>query len=269
MWPVRLPGLAIAVVCACGSSPTSPPSKSSASSAQPTAQPVTQPSSGPQDEARALRDKILRVNQPVIIMKNAATFAEYREVVRTAESIEGVVAAAPIVFLELHIASAGHAPRGVAVKGIDPRRAGGMRDLGPALKTGKLMDLAQGDPPALILGDQLAELLGVHTGDRVVVTHPPQTQPAGKPPREYPFRVTGIMHTEIDVYDDYLAFASLAAAQQIADRGDQVMGVEVKVKDIDRSDEVARAIERALGGRPYVVMDWFELNRELFGGRRP
>jgi hypothetical protein len=33
------------------------------------------------------------------------------------------------------------------------------------------------------------------------------------------------------------------------------MGLEVKVKDIDRSEEVARAIERALGGPPYVVMD--------------
>ena len=189
--------------------------------------------------------------------------------VRTAESIKGVIAAAPFLFLELHIASAGHAPVGVAVKGIDPQRAGSMRDLGPALKIGKLLDLAQGDPPALILGDQLAKLLGVHTGDRVVVTLPPQTQSAGKPPREYPFRVIGIMHTDLDVYDQYLAFASLAAAQQILDRGDQVMGVEVKVKDIDHSDEVARAIERALGGPPYQVMDWFELNRELFGGRRP
>jgi len=203
-------------------------------------------------------------------MKSEATFAEYREVVRTAESVEGVVAAAPFLFfLELHISSAGHAPVGVAIKGIDPRRAGGMRDLGPALKTDKLMDLALADPPALILGDQLAELLGVHTSDRVVVTHPPQTQPAGKTPREYPFRVIGIMHTGLDVYDQHLAFASLAAAQQILDHGDQVMGVEVKVKDIDSSDEVARAIERALGGPPYVVEDWFELNRELFGGRRP
>lgn len=263
MLAMRLLGFAIAVACACGSSPTSPPSKSSA-------QPTTHPASSSRDEALALRDKILRVNPPIVILKSEPTFAEFRDVVRTAESIEGVIAAAPFLFfLELHIASAGHAPVRVAVKGIDPQRAGSMRDLGPALKIGKLLDLAQGDPPALILGDQLAELLGVHTGDRVVVTPPPQTQSAGKPPREYPFRVIGIMHTDLDVYDQYLAFASLAAAQQILDRGDQVMGVEVKVKDIDRSDEVARAIERALGGSPYQVQDWFELNRELFGGRRP
>jgi len=61
------------------------------------------------DEARALRDMILRVNPHVVIMKSKAVFAEYRDVVRTAERIEGVVAAAPFVFLELDIARAGHA----------------------------------------------------------------------------------------------------------------------------------------------------------------
>jgi ABC-type lipoprotein release transport system permease subunit len=94
---------------------------------------------------------------------------------------------------------------------------------------------------------------------------PPTASPGGRHrwPQVTPVRVLP------DVYDEHLAFASLAAGQQIVDRGDQVMGVEVNVKDIDRSDEVARAIEGALGGAPYQVMDWFELNRGLFGGRRP
>ena len=212
---------------------------------------------------------ILRVNPHVVIMKSKAVFAEYRDVVRTAERIEGVVAAAPFVFLELDIARAGHAPVKFAMKGIDPRRAGSMRGLELAAKTGKLLELAQGDPPAIILGDKLAELLAVRVGDRVVVTQRPQAQPAGHPPREYPFRVTGIVHIGIDAYDEHLAVASVMDAQQISGGGDQVMGVEFQVKDIDRSDEVARAIERALGGLPYTAQDWFELNRELFDGRRP
>lgn len=197
------------------------------------------------------------------------TFSEYRDVVHTVESIEGVVAATPFVFLELQIASAGHAPITFAMKGIDPQRAGSVLDLGSMLKSGKLADLAHGEPAALILGDALAVSLGVHTGDRVLVTVPPEAQPAGQPPREVPFRVVGILHTDIEAYDEHLALASLAAAQQIADGGDQVMGVEVKVKDIDRSDEVARAIERALGGPPFEAKDWYELNRGLFGDRRP
>jgi lipoprotein-releasing system permease protein len=202
----------------------------------------------------------------VIILKSV-TFAEYRDVMHTVESIEGVAAAAPFVFLDLRIASAGHAPIEVNMKGIDPQRAGSVLDLAPILKIGKLADLAQREPPALILGDALAESLGVHTGDRVTVMAPSQMPASGQPPHESPFRVTGILHTGFDAYDEHLALVSLAAAQQIMERGDQVTGVEVKVKDIDRSDEVARAIDRAIGGPPFEARDWYELNRELMAPR--
>jgi lipoprotein-releasing system permease protein len=222
------------------------------------------------NEARALRDKILRVNPHVYILKSQATFAEYREVVKTVEGIDGVVAAEPFVFLELLIASAAHAPLGFALKGVDPQRVTSVLDVSADLKAGKLDDLARGEAPAIILGDALADALRVGPGDRVVVTIPPRgAEPVGQASREYPFRVTGILHTEIAEYDQRLAMTSLAAAQQIVGRGDQVMGVEAKVKDVDRSDKVAREIERALGGPPYDVKDWYELNRDLFGGHRP
>jgi lipoprotein-releasing system permease protein len=42
------------------------------------------------------------------------------------------------------------------------------------------------------------------------------------------------------------------------------MGVELKVKDVDRAGDIARALEKALGGPPYQVQDWYELNHNLF-----
>jgi lipoprotein-releasing system permease protein len=42
------------------------------------------------------------------------------------------------------------------------------------------------------------------------------------------------------------------------------MGVELKVKDVDRAAEIAAKLERALGGPPYQVQDWYELNHNLF-----
>lgn len=265
------PRLALAVVCACGSpSPPSPPSSASPPPPASPSPPSARPSSSPANEARALRDKILAINPHVIILKSASTFAEYPEILKTIANVDGVVAAEPFVFLELVIASAGHAPFGFALKGIDPQHASGVLDLSARLKGGTVEGLAHGEPPAILLGDALADTLQVRIGDRVAVTiPPPAAQPAGRPPHEYPFRVTGILHTEIPEYDQRLALASLAVAQQIVGRGDQVMGIEVRVKDVDRSDQVAREIERALGGLPYDVKDWFELNHTLFGGRRP
>ena len=43
------------------------------------------------------------------------------------------------------------------------------------------------------------------------------------------------------------------------------MGVELKVKDVDRAERDRRASSSsALGGPPYQVQDWYELNHNLF-----
>ena len=42
------------------------------------------------------------------------------------------------------------------------------------------------------------------------------------------------------------------------------MGVELKVKNVERAAEISRNLEKALGGPPYQVQDWYELNHNLF-----
>jgi hypothetical protein len=86
------------------------------------------------------------------------------------------------------------------------------------------------------------------------------------------FRVAGTFHMEFDVYDEQLGLTSIPAVQAMLGRGDQVMGIEMTVEDLARSDEVAEAVEQALGGTPYQAMDWYELNKQLFtamGHARP
>jgi lipoprotein-releasing system permease protein len=261
-----LPGFAITLVCACGTNATHTQSE------QPASSPAAAPSRDSGDPARILRDKIVGVSAHVIILKSLATFPEYRDVLSLVERTEDVVAAEPFIFLEVTIASASHAPIAIAVKGVDPKRVAGVLDLGAHLTVGKVQDLANGEPPAIILGDVLAKQLAVRAGDQVTVTVP-QTDTQQAAAHQYPFRVTGTFHVGLDVYDQRLAYAPLAAVQNVVNRGDHVEGIEIKLKDIDRSDKVAREIERALGGPPYQVMDWYELNRNLFtarfGDRRP
>src|SRR5262249_7476418 len=56
----------------------------------------------------------------------------------------------------------------------------------------------------------------------------------------------------------------LTEAEELQGRGDQVLGVELKVRDVDRADVIAKKLEKALGGPPYQVQDWYELNHNLF-----
>jgi lipoprotein-releasing system permease protein len=42
------------------------------------------------------------------------------------------------------------------------------------------------------------------------------------------------------------------------------MGVELKVRDVSRAAAIADKVEDALGGGPWLVQDWHELNKNLF-----
>ncbi len=142
--------------------------------------------------------------------------------------------------------------------------------IGPHMKSGTLESLGTGAPPSIVLGDDLAKKLSVAIGDRVTVTSPAA---AINPFAPTVFRVSGTYHLDFDEYDERLGFAPLAAVQATLGRGDQVMGVEATVKDLDRSADVADAILKKLGGPPYAVQDWYELNKHLFtalfGDHRP
>lgn len=220
------------------------------------------------DPPEVLRDKILGVNAHVIVLK-AGPMPEYRDVLRTVEATKGIVAAEPFTFAELEISSAHEAGVNLVLKGVDPKRVGRVLTIDRHMKTGSLDSLAKAEPAPIVLGDGLAGKLGVRVGDDVTLT-PPADDPSAKPKV---FRVIGTFHVDFDEYDDRLAFTSVPAAQALSGRGDQVLGIEATVDALDRSDKIATAIEQALGGPPYQVMDWYELNKNLFtalyGNRRP
>lgn len=226
------------------------------------------------DPPAVLRDKINGVNAHVIVLKSVLEFAEYRDVLALAERTSGVVAAEPFIFAEVEISSARNSRVSAALKAVDPSRVGRVLTIGQHMKAGSLDSLAKGDPPSIVLGDVLARTLDVKLGDQVTVTVPPLPEAADAGAgKQQVFRVTGTFHMDFDEYDERLTLASLPAVQAMLGRGDQVMGIEMVVKDLDKSAEVAAAIEQALGGPPYKALDWYELNRELFvalfGERRP
>lgn len=213
------------------------------------------------DPPKVLRDKILVVGGHVLVLKNVLDYAEYRDVLRTVEQAPGVVAAQPFLFVDLYVESKTR-KEGISLKGVDVARVERVLGLGAHMKEGKLSSLATGD--SLILGDGLARTLAVKVGDSVTLSSP---NVAAKV-----FQITGTFHVGFDEFDDHLAVAALPRVQALVDRGDQVMGIELKSADIEGSDALAKALGKTLGVN-YVVMDWYQLNQKLFttlyGDRRP
>ncbi|MBX3160689.1 MAG: ABC transporter permease [Deltaproteobacteria bacterium] len=255
------------VACGSSSSPSSSSSSSSESTARDDRREVKAKSEDGDDRKREAKEVILAVNGHVIALKSQSSFGEYREVVQTFTQQPEVVAAAPFIFAEVVAGKEGKTAPAL-VKGFDAAR--NTRMLDRYVVRGTLHTIAaDAAPPAIVLGDALADALGARMGDRIQLTLPIEPSDAGDGgvPRSATFLVGGILHTGFEEYDQRLALTGLAAMQRLEGRGDRAMGVEGFVRDPATSDKVAKAIETALGGAPYAVQDWFELNRAFFGTR--
>lgn len=131
-------------------------------------------------------------------------------------------------------------------------------------------DESAGELPGIVVGTTLARNLGLGVGDRVSVVSPlsgmDTSMFGGSPntPRSAEFRVIGIFEAGFQEYDSRLVYVDLYEAQRFFDHGDSVTGVEITLDELDAAPEVARRMERILGGGPYHTMDWQELNRNLF-----
>ncbi|MFO0549471.1 MAG: FtsX-like permease family protein [Polyangiaceae bacterium] len=122
--------------------------------------------------------------------------------------------------------------------------------------------------PGIVVGVSLAETLDLDIGDCVTVTSPTIgfhfTGSAIKAPIAKSFRVMAMFEAGFDQYDSKLVYTDLYEAQAFYDEGDTVTGVEMKIDDIDRSDEVVEGVRAVLPNAGYRIMDWKELNHGLF-----
>ena len=125
------------------------------------------------------------------------------------------------------------------------------------------------DLPGIVVGKTLAQNLGLGVGDRVTLVSPlagldvSAFAPEARTPRSREFRVIAIFEAGFQEYDTRLVYTDLYEAQHFYGQGDAVTGVEIRLHDLEQSAEIARRLERELGG-PFHTLDWAELNRNLF-----
>ncbi|MEW6683664.1 MAG: lipoprotein-releasing ABC transporter permease subunit [Nitrospirota bacterium] len=222
-----------------------------------------------------LREKILGTNAHVVIVDRAQRpIKGYEELVKTVSKLPHVVAAAPFIFNQVLLTAESNVS-GVVLRGIDPATEGSVTDLERNLIDGRLADLTTAFPPpedkpelsprfGIIIGKELALRLGVFMGDTLNVVSPQGTMgPFGMVPKLRPYQVVGIFDSGMYDYDSSFAYISIEQAQDFFQMGAAVNGIEVKVDEIFRAEQVAVAAESALGGQ-YWVRDWREMNRNLF-----
>ncbi|MEW6326748.1 MAG: lipoprotein-releasing ABC transporter permease subunit [Thermodesulfobacteriota bacterium] len=221
-----------------------------------------------------LKGKILGLNAHVLVLKYGDSVGDVKGLQEKIEKTKGVVATTPFIYSQAMLSSQLGAS-GVVLRGIDLKSSNKVINLHRYMVEGSLENLEissgqkgpRGDTegtPGIIIGRELAKNLGVIRGDRVQLMSPTgMVTPVGVIPRMAAFRVVGIFECGMFEYDSSMAFISLRAAQSLLGLGNRVSGLEVKVSDIYKADQVAVAINNTLG-YPYWTRDWMKMNKNLF-----
>lgn len=219
-----------------------------------------------------LREKILIGSPDVRVLTYGEDLAMsgWDSVLKLVEGIPGVVAAAPFVHTQAGISAGTVYAEGAYVMGIVPSRPG-LREVTSIRRTAKGGDFAfkdaNGGNEGVVLGTRLANRLNVVVADSVTLISlgsmkvSPVTGTLTPNVRRY--EVTGVFETGMYEYDNAYVITSLSAAQELAQLGRSVTGIEVKTVDRWDAPRVARALADTLGF-PYRTEDWQQQNSSLF-----
>jgi lipoprotein-releasing system permease protein len=176
-----------------------------------------------------------------------------------------VTAAGPALYTPIFFSGPVQSQGGI-LKGVDIGAELRISDTLRHLKSGsvdRLRAAPDGGVPGIILGARLAEDIGMMLNSMVNATSPQgELTPFGPRPSIRRFRVVGIFESGFYDIDDRWAYTSLAAAQQANSLTDVVNQIEVKLDDLNRAPQVARAIEK-IAGPKYATTTWMERNRQL------
>lgn len=220
-----------------------------------------------------LRDRLLGINAHIALVRSGEPLRDYEKVLAEMSKEPGVMAASPTIYGQVMITS-GSRVSGVVVRGVDPDRVNNVVNIQSYLREGTLAALKAQHPlqvedrtvslPGIILGERLANQIGVFLGSPVQVVSPLGSPTAiGMIPKVRRFIVVGILKTGMSEIDQTLVFMGLSEAQKFFELPDAVTNIEMRVKDVNQSRQIADRIQRRLGF-PYFAEDWTRLWPNLF-----
>ena len=218
-----------------------------------------------------LRDRIIGAEAHVYVSKiTDGGFDDFRGEAARLTTVPGVVGAAPSI-LGKAMATGGGGEAFISLKGIDPELESRVTEVAGSVRHGSLKALHEehdGVLGGVVIGEDLAVLLGAFVGDTVSVLTPQSStlSPMGMILRPRRLRVVGIFNLGLWQYDSAYGFVTLDVARRLFKK-DRVDMMELRVEDLDDAPNVARAITETLGPG-YMAEDWAQLNRALFSALR-
>jgi lipoprotein-releasing system permease protein len=214
---------------------------------------------------RELRSRILSVTSHATVTAFGAGLADWPALREKALQHPAVAAVAPYVEGEALLISdrKDGASSALDVRGVDPAFEAQVSAIGSRMRSGTLESLRPG-AFRVLLGAEVAEHLGVGTGDTVVLAIAQGTvTPAGVEPRMRRFTVGGVFYSGMYEIDNGLALVNLDDAARLFRTGADVTGLRLAMRDPLLAPSVSREVAESLGGGLWVE-DWTQRHANFF-----
>ena len=211
---------------------------------------------------KEVRDRMLSVIAHIEVFDaSSGALPDWRATAAAAQRNPRVTGAAPFVAAQALIGR-GDELRGAVVRGIEPAEEAKVTDLARQLRDTALAGLQPGQWN-IVLGGELARLLGARIGDKVTIVAPGgQVTPAGVVPRLKQFTLVGTFDSGHYEYDSGLALIHVDDAAKLF-RFEGPTGVQLRLTDVQAARSVAAELAAELGSA-VVVRDWTRTNRNWF-----
>lgn len=211
-----------------------------------------------------LLSKIIGVGGHITMFVSDLSGEEIAAAARTAAALPSVERITPLVQSETLISRGGQSTGAIAF-GIGKEALMRMTSVSQGIQRGSLQGFGAGAPGdgEIVLGDKLAQRLGVVVGDTVTLVAPKGTVTViGSTPRRQSYRVGAIFSVGYFLADNGYIYLPIEEAQWFFGRGEGVDVLEVRVRDPARSQADTEALRQSL---PFIpINDWRDNNREYF-----
>jgi lipoprotein-releasing system permease protein len=218
-----------------------------------------------------LRDRLLSLSAQVRITAAPAAAAvgtaapaavpDWQGAARIAHGTPGVADVAPYAELQvLAVRQPEMLP--VLLRGIDPAASATVAELSGVITQGHLSDLAAGSE-RVIVGEVIAERLGLAPGDALTVLVPTADASGVPAPKLRELTVAGVFEVGLQDHDGRLVFANLADVRALASAGTAGEGLRVRLQDVLAAPAVAAQLRSRLPPG-FEVRDWTQDNANYF-----
>jgi lipoprotein-releasing system permease protein len=213
-----------------------------------------------------LLNKILGFNGHAFVTGGVLDRPDLDAVVANIARVPGVTQAAPVIEAQA-IVMGPNQISGAVVRGMRPKDLAATKIVSGNITRGSLKSFGAGEygGDEVVVGERLAESLGVRPGDPLTLISPSGAATAfGGTPQQKTYTVAATFNAGMSQYDQAYIFMPLAQAQLFFGRESGVDAIEIKVDNPDRAIALKPAIAMAAGPAA-LVADWTQRDTSFWG----